>query len=92
MKLMDLQSPEIKNDLAVRLRRIEGQVRGVQRMLDEDRECPDVLQQLAAIRSAVHQTSLVLARAYAARCLQEPTRGDPEAMLDKLIATLGRLE
>jgi len=89
---METRSPELKNELNVRLRRIEGQVRGVLRMVEEDRDCPEILQQMSAIRSAVHQTSLVLARAYAARCLQGPTRGDPEAMLDKLIATLGRLE
>ena len=58
----------------VRLRRIEGQVRGVQRMVDEERDCPDILQQMAAIRSAMHQASLVLARAYAARCLRRTGR------------------
>ncbi len=89
---MELKSSELKADLTARLRRIEGQARGVQRMIDEDRECPDILQQLAAIRSAAHQASLVLARAYAARCLQETPRGDADAMLDRLIATLGRLE
>ena len=90
---MNLRSPELKADLTVRLRRIEGQVRGVQRMIDEDRECPDILQQLAAIRSAVHQASLMLAWDYAAHCLQSPTRGgDAAAMLDKLIATIGKLE
>lgn len=89
---MELQSLEVKTDLTVRLRRIEGQVRGVQKMLDDERDCSDILQQLAAIRSAVHQASLVLARSYAARCLLEPTRGDMDAMLDQLMSTLRKLE
>jgi DNA-binding FrmR family transcriptional regulator len=88
---MDLKSPELQSDLTVRLRRIEGQVRGVQRMIEEDRECPDILQQMAAIRSAVHQASLVLARAYMAKRLSEPAPEDLEVTLDKLMATLGQL-
>lgn len=89
---MELQSPEVKADLTTRLRRIEGQVRGVQKMVEDERDCPDILQQMAAIRSAVHQASLVLARSYAARCLLEPTRGDMDVMLDQLMATLRKLE
>ncbi len=89
---MELRSPEVQADLTVRLKRIEGQVRGVQKMVEEARDCPDILQQMTAIRSAMHQASLVLARSYAARCLMEPTRGDMDAMLDQLMATLRKLE
>ena len=89
---MELRSPEVQADLTVRLKRIEGQVRGVQKMVEEERDCSDILQQMTAIRSATHQASLVLARAYAARCLMEPTRGDMDVMLDQLMATLRKLE
>jgi CsoR family transcriptional regulator, copper-sensing transcriptional repressor len=89
---MEARSSELKTELAHRLRRIEGQVRGVQRMVDEDRDCPEILQQMAAIRSATHQASLLLARAYAARCLDERAMGDRAEVLDALIATLGKLE
>jgi len=89
---MELRSPDIKADLTARLKRIEGQVRGVQRMVEEERDCSDILQQMTAVRSAVHQASLVLARAYAARCLTEPGRGNMDAMLDQLMATLRKLE
>jgi CsoR family transcriptional regulator, copper-sensing transcriptional repressor len=88
---MDPKSPELQTDLTVRLRRIEGQVRGVQRMIEEGRECPDILQQMAAIRAAMHQASLVLARAYVGKRLREPAPADMEATLDKLMATLGQL-
>jgi DNA-binding FrmR family transcriptional regulator len=89
---MELRSPEIQADLTVRLKRIEGQVRGVQKMVEEERDCSDILQQMTAIRSATHQASLVLARAYASRCLMEPTRGDMDVILDQLMATLRKLE
>ena len=89
---MELRSPEVQADLTVRLKRIEGQVRGVQKMVEEERDCSDILQQMTAIRSAMHQASLLLARSYAARCLMEPTRGDMDTMLDQLMATLRKLE
>ena len=74
-----------------RLRRIEGQVRGVQRMLDEERDCRDIVQQLAAIRSAVHQVGLEVMRIYASQCLNDPdsTTSDEE-LLDYLVGALSR--
>jgi DNA-binding FrmR family transcriptional regulator len=89
---METRPPEIKNELTVRLRRIEGQVRGVMRMVEEDRDCPEILQQMSAIRAALHQASLVAARAYAARCLEGAGAADYEATLNALIAALGKLE
>ncbi len=61
------QSP-IENMLT-RLRRIEGQVRGVQRMLEESRECEDVLTQLMAIRSGIEQVGLLMMDVHLERCL-----------------------
>jgi len=89
---MEQRSPELKADLIARLHRIEGQVRGVEKMVQEDRECGAILQQMTAIRSAVHTASLVLARAYAERCMLEPAPGDVDAVLDQLITTLKKLE
>ena len=88
---MDLKSPELQTDLTVRLRRIEGQVRGVQHMIEEGRECPDILQQMAAIRSAMHQASLILARAYVEKRLREPAPAEIDVTLNKLMAALGQL-
>jgi DNA-binding FrmR family transcriptional regulator len=88
---METRTPELQAELTVRLRRIEGQVRGVERMIEEGRNCPDILQQMAAIRSAMHQASLILARAYMARCLLEPPEEEIDVALDKLMSTLGQL-
>ena len=85
-------APEVKSDLVKRLKRLEGQVRGVQKMLDEERECREVLQQLSAIRSAAHQTSLVLIREHAASCLLKPgEKVSPQEVLDSLLSVLEKV-
>lgn len=89
---MELQSPAIKADLSARLRRIEGQVRGIEKMVQEERDCAAILQQMSAARSALHQASLVLARAHAQRCLIDGDRGDIDAVLDQLMSTFRKLE
>ncbi len=86
------KAQELRIDLTARLRRIEGQVRGVQRMLDEDRDCTEILQQMSAIRSAVHQSSLVLARAYIVRQLHESQEEDADVVLDRLMTALWKLD
>ena len=58
-----------KPDLVARLHRIEGQVRGVTRMLDEDRYCIDVITQLTAIEAALRQTALLLLREHTEHCV-----------------------
>jgi CsoR family transcriptional regulator, copper-sensing transcriptional repressor len=67
-----------REDLVRRLKRIEGQVRGIQRMVAEDRACPDVLAQLSAVNEAVRRVSVLLAEKYAVECLadaEEPQKG-----------------
>jgi DNA-binding FrmR family transcriptional regulator len=76
-----------KEELLKRLRRIEGQVRGVARMVDEDRDCREIVQQLAAIRAATHQVGLLVARSYACQCMAAPA---DQAMLDDLIDIMGK--
>ena len=86
---MKVESAEASERLQRRLRRIEGQVRGVQRMLDEDRDCREIVQQLAAVRAAVQQAGLEVMRVYAAQCLADPA-SDRDDMLDYLLTTMGR--
>ncbi|WP_433249542.1 metal-sensitive transcriptional regulator [Streptosporangium sp. CA-135522] len=57
-----------------RLRRVEGQVRGLQRMVDEDKYCIDVLTQVSAATSALQSFSLVLLEEHMAHCVVEATR------------------
>ena len=80
-----------KAQLQKRLRRIEGQVRGVQRMVDEDRYCIDVLTQIAAIKAALDRAALVLATDHAHHCVVGGPAGEQGQRTDELMAAVGRL-
>jgi DNA-binding FrmR family transcriptional regulator len=85
-------SVDVRDKLIKRLQRIEGQVRGVRRMLEEERDCADIVTQLAAIRGAVHQTSVLVVQEYAVNCLNNPDQqGAPEEMVARLVQTLGQM-
>ena len=84
-------SEEAKVDLGKRLRRLEGQVRGVQKMLDEDRDCQEIVQQLTAVRSAAHQASLLLVRSYAAECLMDNSRSSAQQAINELVDVLTKV-
>jgi DNA-binding FrmR family transcriptional regulator len=74
---MKIQNVEAKVKLVQRLRRIEGQVRGVQNMLEEERDCREIIQQLAAVHSAVQGASRIFLQEYASACLVEMDEGVP---------------
>ena len=80
-----------RDEVLRRLRRIEGQVRGVQRMVEEDRYCIDVLTQLAAIRAALAQVGLQVLDAHARGCLATAVQsGKSEAAIDEFLDALER--
>ena len=60
-----------KDDLQKRLKRIEGQVRGIQKMIDEERYCVDILVQIAAIKSAVNQVGLSILELHTRGCVAD---------------------
>jgi len=62
----------VKADLRTRLRRIEGQVRGIQNMLEEDRECRDIVTQIAAVTKAMEQVGFKMLASGLTQCLQNP--------------------
>jgi DNA-binding FrmR family transcriptional regulator len=85
-------SAELHAKIDKRLQRLEGQVRGVRRMLDEDRDCPDVLTQLAAIRGAAQQISLLLVESYAVECVNNPeSHTSTDEAISKMVNILGKL-
>jgi len=88
---MKVESAEARERINHRLRRIEGQVRGVQRMLDEGRDCQEIVQQLAAVRAAVQQAGLDVMRVYASQCLKDPG-SDDEEMVEYLMKALSKWE
>ena len=74
-----------KDQLQNRLRRIEGQVRGIQTMVDEDRWCPEILQQIAAIQAALNKVALGLTEGHVQHCM---TVGSDDARRDEMTAEL----
>jgi DNA-binding FrmR family transcriptional regulator len=82
-----------KAKILTRLRRMDGQVRGVQRMVEEDQYCLDVLTQLSAIIAAARQTGLLVLEDHVRGCVANSLRGDDdngEAMLAEMIGAIDR--
>jgi DNA-binding FrmR family transcriptional regulator len=58
-----------RSDVLLRLRRIEGQIRGIHRMVEENRDCRDVVVQLAAVKASIASLNTLVAETYAQECL-----------------------
>ena len=80
-----------KDQLLKRLRRIEGQVRGVERMVEEDRYCIDVLTQIAAIQAALDKVALGLLDGHARTCVVGAEGDLQDERTSELMAAVGRL-
>ncbi len=86
-----IQEENVKDAIQQRLRRIEGQVRGVHKMVEDERECQEVLQQLNAILSAVQNAADLYVRAYAKDCLlniDTTELREREQVVDRLVDLL----
>ena len=81
-----------KEQLQTRLRRIEGQVRGVARMIDEDKYCVDVVTQVAAIQAALDKVSLGLLDGHIRGCVRDEIQaGGGDARVDELLQVMDRV-
>jgi DNA-binding FrmR family transcriptional regulator len=80
-----------KDELASRLSRIEGQVRGIQRMVDDDRYCIDILTQISAIQAALDKVALGLLDDHARSCVIGAAGADQADKTEELMAAIGRL-
>jgi DNA-binding FrmR family transcriptional regulator len=82
-----------KDDLLKRLARVEGQVRGIGRMVEEDRYCTDVMTQITAVQAALDKISLGLLDGHARHCMLGEGEGpkDVDAQVEELMAAVGRM-
>ena len=80
-----------KDQLLKRLRRVEGQVRGVQGMVDDDRYCIDIITQISAIQAALDKVALGLLDEHARHCVMGAEGEDQLDKTDELMAAVGRL-
>lgn len=80
-----------KKDLLTRLNRIEGQVRGIGKMIDENRYCIDVLTQLSAARAALDKIALQVLKGHTQGCVTEAIRNERgDEAIEELIAVLDK--
>jgi len=81
-----------KDQLGKRLRRVEGQVRGIEKMVEEDRYCIDVLTQISAVQAALDKVALGLLDQHAQHCLVDGHGdGTPAELTEELMAAVARL-
>jgi DNA-binding FrmR family transcriptional regulator len=67
---MDENKTESKEDILKRLRRIEGQVKGIQKMIEEDKSCADILTQVAAVRAAINKAGSLILEKHSIACIE----------------------
>lgn len=85
---MELENDKLKKDIILRLKRIEGQVKGIQGMMEKNVCCPDVLVQISAIRSAINKVGGLTIEYYANNCLGIEKDLKEQETLKELIKTI----
>ena len=86
----DRTDDEVK-DLITRLNRIEGQVRGIRKMVEEDAYCVDVLTQVNAARCSLNSFSKVVLKSHIKSCVEEDVRNGSEEKIDELVELLQKM-
>ncbi len=80
-----------KDDLIRRLRKIEGQVKGIQRMVENDKYCMDVLIQIAAVRAAINKVGTIMFEQHSRGCIRKAIENNQgEQAIDELILTMSK--
>ena len=80
-----------KDQLRKRLHRIEGQVRGIEKMVDDDRYCIDILTQIGAVQAALDKVALGLLDDHAQHCVMDAEGDERREKTDELMGAVGRL-
>ena len=83
-------STATKDQTLNRLKRVEGQVRGIERMVEEDRYCIDVLTQITAVQAALDKVGLALLDEHARHCVLGAAPDDRDEKTAELMAAVGR--
>nr|WP_138495190.1 metal-sensitive transcriptional regulator [Paenibacillus pinistramenti] len=84
-------SEEMKGRLVARLNRIEGQIRGIKGMIEKDTYCDDVLNQIAAVQSALNSVGRLLLEGHMKSCIVERIQTGETEVVDELLITINKL-
>jgi len=94
--MLSLMRNDIKASCQTRLKRIEGQVRGLSRMVDEDRYCIDLVTQISAVRAALRRVEEMVLRDHVAHCVEHAIasgdKADQREKVAELMAVLERVQ
>ncbi len=85
------KDPEIKKNLQVRLRRVEGQVRGLQKMVEDERYCPEILEQMSAVHASLRSIERVLLGGHLQHCATQALRSGDEKKAQRTYEELTEL-
>lgn len=88
--MKELGEQELNKNIMIRLKRIEGQVRGLQHMLEDEKCCSDVLTQIAAIRAAINKVGVLIFEGHFRNCLQGAWQAESDESLNDLVGVLNR--
>lgn len=81
-----------KKNIIVRLNRIEGQIRGIKGMIEEDAECQEILNQVAAVKAAMGNVGLLIFEKHAHSCIRQALEdGEDEKRFAEIVAMMNRL-
>ncbi len=82
---------ETKSDMTLRLKKIEGQIRGIARMIDEDIYCDDILNQFLSVEAAINGVRKTLLEAHMKSCVVDQIQEGKLQVVDELIKTIGKM-
>ena len=85
------RKPEVKKELMKRLRMAEGQIRGIQRMVEEDAYCPEILIQVSAVTSALNSFNKELLANHIKSCVREDIQAGKDESVDEFVKMLQKL-
>ncbi|MGI5836253.1 MAG: metal-sensitive transcriptional regulator [Chloroflexota bacterium] len=83
-----MRDPKLKLDLLNRLKSIEGHIRGIQRMVEEERYCVDILNQSAAVQKALEKVDAMILENHLENCVTTAIRGDDAAERERVLREL----
>jgi len=78
-----------KDELVKRLNKVEGQIKGIKKMIEDDKYCVDILIQIAAVRSALNKVGSIILKEHVKGCVKDSVNKDnSEEILDELVSTM----
>ena len=86
-----IRSEKECKDLITRLNRVEGQIRGIRKMVEQNAYCPDILIQVAAVNAALNSFNKVLLSKHIKSCVTEDIKNGKEETVDELVTVLQKL-